>query len=115
MRKGAGGLPARRSTMSTFAQSFAGTGFTGPILVLAGLIGLVRSVGRMRALRMAALAPPALVKSLQGTIAKGDVEEALDKASESPSYLGQIVGAALLLHHAGEDEMLANLERVAAR
>jgi biopolymer transport protein ExbB/TolQ len=101
--------------MSAFMQSFAATGFIGPLLLLAGCAGLAVFVGRMRALRMAALAPPPLVDSLRSSLKRRDVERALDEASANRSYLGQIVSAALLLHGAGEDEMLANLERVAAR
>ena len=97
------------------SQLFASTGFIGPVLLIAAIAGIVMFVRRNRALRMAVLAPPSLVKSLEPLLAKRDVDRALDVASGSESYLGQIVGAALLVDAAGQDEMLANLERVAAR
>jgi biopolymer transport protein ExbB/TolQ len=96
-------------------QLLASAGFIGPLLVLAALAGLIMFLRRHRALRMTTLAPPALSKSLEPLLAKREIDRALDVAAGNGSLLGQIVEAALLVGTAGPDEMLANLERVAAR
>lgn len=99
----------------TFLQLFQATGFTGPLLVLLGLVALVMVIRRIVELRVTRLAPLELQKSLERAVHGGALDTALAQAMGSRTCLGQLVAAALQLRSAGLDEMLANVERAAAR
>ena len=101
--------------MPSLVQLFMSTGFVGILLLVLALAGAVAFVRRTRELRRAALAPPTLLGAVSPLIASGSADRALDLASADPSFLGRALAGALLLQGAGQDEMLANLERVAAR
>lgn len=101
--------------MPSLTQLFASTGFVGILLLITAVTGAVMFVRRVLELRQTALAPPSLTQAVGPLLARGQVDRALDAASASSSFLGQTLEGALLLHGAGEDEMLANLDRVAAR
>jgi biopolymer transport protein ExbB len=96
-------------------QMFQSMGFMGIVLLIAATAGVFLVLRRARELRVAALSPPDLRRAVAPLLAQGDVDRALDATAANRSFLAQLLQGALLLHGAGEDEMLANLERVAAR
>ena len=103
--------PVHRS----FGSLIASTGFVGPVMVLAGLVALVLAVKLWLDLGRARVAPAALQKVLEQAIAGRRLDDALAAAEASRTFLGAAVAGGLLLHRAGHDEMLANVERTAAR
>lgn len=101
--------------MTTLFSVFASTGFVGILLFLVAVVGAVSFLRRVFELRLSVMAPPLLRRSLEPLLTNGEIQRALDVAAGSGTYLGRIVCGALLMHGTGEDEMLANLERVASR
>src|SRR5690242_18311554 len=97
------------------AQMFMATGFVGPLLLLFALVALAIAIRRFLELRRERLAPATLQRSLERAVQTGAADTALAQAMGSRSCLGQLVAAALQLRSAGLDEMLANVERAAAR
>jgi biopolymer transport protein ExbB/TolQ len=94
---------------------FQATGFAGPLMLLLGAVALAIAIRRVLEQRSERLAPAALQKSLERAVHGGAADTALVQAMGNRSCLGQLVAAALQLRSAGLDEMLANVERTAAR
>jgi biopolymer transport protein ExbB len=90
-------------------------GFAGPVLLLSGLVAVWLAVARWRALRPALLLPESLQRGLEQALRAGHVDTAINLATASPSALGRLVAAGLLLRAGGLDEMLATCERAALR
>src|SRR5262249_42046547 len=66
-------------------------------------------------LRFPALAPQDLQRILERAVQSGQHDAAASQALGNRSCLGQLVSAGLSLRASGLDEMLANVERTAAR
>jgi biopolymer transport protein ExbB len=103
--------PERRGPLQLLMSS----GFIGPLLALAGCLALAMVVARWLELRTARLAPEALQRSLEVALRGAEPLLGLDQAVRSRTLLGELVAAGLHLRRAGLDEMLANIERAAAR
>lgn len=99
----------------SYSQSFAATGFVGPLMVLAGAFGLVLAVRRWCELSAERLAPLALQRGLESALGAGEVARGLAEATASGTVLGALVADGLFLRSGGLDEMLAGVERATAR
>src|SRR5215831_17725983 len=94
---------------------FRSTGFIGPLMVIAGVVALVMAIRRWSELRTSRLAPEPLQRSVEIKIHDRQLDAALHDAVASRTFLGEVVGSGLYLREAGLDEMLANVERGAAK
>ncbi len=100
---------------ASFAQAFAAAGFVGPLMGVAGLAAVVMVIRRALELRPERLAPGPLQRELEARIHRGELAAGLERAEASQTLLGGLVAAGLYLRQAGLDEMLANVERSAAK
>ena len=98
-----------------FSPSFRSTGFIGPLIVIAGAFAFFVALRRWRELAPERLAPVSLQRGLVGALRAGEVARGLSEAAASRTVLGAFVADGLALHGGGLDEMLAGVERAAAR
>jgi biopolymer transport protein ExbB len=94
---------------------FRATGFVGPLMVIAGIVALVMALRRWLELRTSRLAPESVQRALEIKIHDLELDGAVRDAVSSRTFLGEVVGSGLYLRDAGLDEMLANVERGAAK
>jgi biopolymer transport protein ExbB len=94
---------------------FRATGFVGPLMVIAGIVALVMAIRRWLELRASRLAPESVQRAIEIKIHDRQLDGAVRDAVSSRTFLGEVVGSGLHLRDAGLDEMLANVERGAAK
>ena len=99
----------------SFTDLFRATGFVGPLMVIGGIVALVMAIRRWGDLRTARLAPEPLQRSVEIKVHDRQLDDALRDAVASRTFLGEVIGSGLYLREAGLDEMLANVERGAAK
>ena len=95
-------------------ELFEATGLVGYLLVICSIIGTTLVIEHLINLRRSKLAPEDLAEELQALIEEEAYDDAMELCEERPTYLTNLVGAALTMRHAGYEEMIVGLESAAA-
>lgn len=107
--------PSEMVEMMSLGQMVLGSGAIGVLVVLLAAVGVLLTILLFFQIRMQALAPMTLQRALERAIRDDDASAAVPLATASPSLLGSVVSAGLHMRSLGLDEMLANVERAAAK
>lgn len=84
------------------------------LLVLTFMVGLALSLEHTFTITAAKLAPPDLVADLEALIDEEQYDEALELCQSSDTYYAKVLGGGLVVREAGYEEMLHEIETVAA-
>ena len=95
-------------------ELFEATGLVGYLLVACSVIGTTLVIEHIINLRRTKLAPDDHGEELQALIEEEAYDDAAELCEERPTYLTNLVGAALTMRHAGYEEMIGGLESAAA-
>ncbi|HEX5009954.1 MAG TPA: MotA/TolQ/ExbB proton channel family protein [Planctomycetota bacterium] len=95
-------------------ELFEATGMVGYLMVACSIVGTTLVIEHIINLRRYKLAPDDLGEELQALIEEEAYDDAMELCEERPTYLTNLVGAALTMRHAGYEEMIGGLESAAA-
>ena len=95
-------------------ELFEATGLVGYLMVACSIVGTTLIIEHVINLRRNKLAPDDLGEELQALIEEEAYDDAMELCEERPTYLTNLVGAALTMRHAGYEEMIGGLESAAA-
>ena len=95
-------------------ELFETTGMVGYMMVACSIAGTTLVIEHIINLRRSKLAPDDLGEELQALIEEEAYDDAMELCEERPTYLTNLVGAALTMRHAGYEEMIGDLESAAA-
>jgi biopolymer transport protein ExbB len=95
-------------------ELFEATGAVGYMMVACSIVGTTLVIEHIINLRRSKLAPDDLGEELQALIEEEAYDDAMELCEERPTYLTNLVGAALTMRHAGYEEMIGGLESAAA-
>ena len=95
-------------------ELFEATGMVGYLMVACSIVGTTLVIEHIINLRRNKLAPDDLGEELQALIEEEAYDDAMELCEERPTYLTNLVGAALTMRHAGYEEMIGGLESAAA-
>ena len=95
-------------------ELFEATGMVGYLMVACSIVGTTLVIEHIINLRRNKLAPDDLGEELQALIEEEAYDDAAELCEERPTYLTNLVGAALTMRHAGYEEMIGGLESAAA-
>jgi biopolymer transport protein ExbB len=100
----------RKSMMELFES----TGLVGWLLVGCSVAGTTLVIEHIINLRRAKLAPDDQAEELRELIDQEAYEDAIAVCEEQPTYLSNLVSAALQMRHASHEDMIGGLEAAAA-
>ena len=93
---------------------FQTTGFVGYLMLGVSMVGTALVIEHLVNLRREKLAPAALADEVEALMNEGKYDEVIEICDVEAGYLGNLIGSALRMRHAGYEEMVGGLEAAAA-